>query len=213
MSDGAARENFGFTATGEKVERVTISKGGLTAKVITWGAVIQDLRLEGHQPPLVLGFDKFEDYKYSSYFGATPGRNANRIGNGRFSIDGHEYQLELNEKGVTHLHGGSDGMGNSLDHIRHIMGESMEALIHHFKLVTEGFRVPPGQAYAAVESPKGELGCHTVSDGGTRPYRAHFRDPSFANLQALAMMTEGGQLADVVVALAAIDPVLGGVDR
>ncbi|MBO0127508.1 MULTISPECIES: aldose epimerase family protein [Agrobacterium] len=111
MSDGAARENFGFTATGEKVERVTISKGGLTAKVITWGAVIQDLRLDGHQPPLVLGFDKFEDYKYSSYFGATPGRNANRIGNGRFSIDGHEYQLELNEKGVTHLHGGSDGMG------------------------------------------------------------------------------------------------------
>ncbi len=60
MSDGAAREDFGFTATGEKVERVTISKGGLTAKVITWGAVIQDLRLEGHQPPLVLGFDKFE---------------------------------------------------------------------------------------------------------------------------------------------------------
>lgn len=72
MGDAAARENFGFTATGEKVERVTISKGGLTAKVITWGAVIQDLRLEGHQPPLVLGFDKFEDYKYSSYFGATP---------------------------------------------------------------------------------------------------------------------------------------------
>ncbi|MFN6987189.1 MAG: galactose-1-epimerase, partial [Rhizobium oryzihabitans] len=111
MSDAAARENFGFTATGEKVERVTISKGGLTAKVITWGAVIQDLRLEGHQPPLVLGFDTFEDYKYSSYFGATPGRNANRIGDGKFSIDGHEYQLELNEKGVSHLHGGSDGMG------------------------------------------------------------------------------------------------------
>ena len=73
---------------------------------------------------------------------------------------------------------GGDGMGNSLDHIREIMGTSMESLIHHFKLVTEGFRVPPGQAYAAVESPKGELGCHVVSDGGTRPYRAHFRDPS-----------------------------------
>ena len=69
-------------------------------------------------------------------------------------------------------------MGNSLDHIREIMGTSMESLIHHFKLVTEGFRVPPGQAYAAIESPKGELGCHLVSDGGTRPYRAHFRDPS-----------------------------------
>jgi NADH-quinone oxidoreductase subunit D len=108
---------------------------------------------------------------------------------------------------------GSDGMGNSLDHIRTIMGESMEALIHHFKLVTEGFRVPPGQAYVAVESAKGELGCHVVSDGGTRPYRAHFRDPSFNNLQAAAAMCEGGQIADVIVAVASIDPVMGGVDR
>jgi NADH-quinone oxidoreductase subunit D len=73
--------------------------------------------------------------------------------------------------------------------------------------------VPPGQAYAAVESPKGELGCHTVSDGGTRPYRAHFRDPSFNNLQATAAMCEGGQVADVIVAVASIDPVMGGVDR
>jgi NADH-quinone oxidoreductase subunit D len=108
---------------------------------------------------------------------------------------------------------GGDGMGNSLDHIRQIMGTSMEALIHHFKLVTEGFRVPPGQVYAAVESPKGELGCHVVSDGGTRPYRAHFRDPSFNNLQAAAVMCEGGQVADVIVAVASIDPVMGGVDR
>jgi NADH-quinone oxidoreductase subunit D len=108
---------------------------------------------------------------------------------------------------------GGDGMGNSLDHIREIMGTSMEALIHHFKLVTEGFRVPPGQAYVAVESAKGELGCHAVSDGGTRPYRAHFRDPSFNNLQAVAAMCEGGQVADVIVAVASIDPVMGGVDR
>ena len=108
---------------------------------------------------------------------------------------------------------GGDGLGNSLDHIREIMGTSMESLIHHFKLVTEGFRVPPGQAYAAVESPKGELGCHVVSDGGTRPYRAHFRDPSFNNLQAVAAMCEGGQVADVIVAVASIDPVMGGVDR
>ncbi len=108
---------------------------------------------------------------------------------------------------------GSDGMGNSLDHIRHIMGESMEALIHHFKLVTEGFRVPTGQAYVAVESPRGELGCHLVSDGGTRPYRAHFRDPSFVNLQAAPAMSEGGQIADVIVAVASLDPVMGGVDR
>ena len=88
---------------------------------------------------------------------------------------------------------GSDGMGNSLDHIRHIMGESMEALIHHFKLVTEGFRVPAGQAYGAVESPRGELGCHVVSDGGTRPYRAHFRDPSFVNLQSAPAMARAAR--------------------
>ncbi|MHA6760742.1 NADH-quinone oxidoreductase subunit D [Streptacidiphilus sp. PAMC 29251] len=108
---------------------------------------------------------------------------------------------------------GPDGMGNSLDHIRTIMGESMEALIHHFKLVTEGFHVPAGQAYVAVESPKGELGVHVVSDGGTRPYRVHFRDPSFTNLQSMAAMCEGGQVADVIVAVAGIDPVMGGVDR
>jgi NADH-quinone oxidoreductase subunit D len=108
---------------------------------------------------------------------------------------------------------GGDGMGNSLDHIREIMGTSMEALIHHFKLVTEGFRVPPGQVYQAVESPRGELGVHLVSDGGTRPYRAHFRDPSFVNLQAVAAMCEGGQVADVIAAVASLDPVMGGVDR
>ena len=108
---------------------------------------------------------------------------------------------------------GSDGMGNSLDHIKEIMGTSMEALIHHFKLVTEGFRVPAGQVWQAVEAPRGELGVHLVSDGGTRPYRAHFRDPSFNNLQAVSLMCEGGQVADVVVAVAGLDPVLGGVDR
>ncbi|WP_338896612.1 NADH-quinone oxidoreductase subunit D [Streptomyces sp. TG1A-60] len=108
---------------------------------------------------------------------------------------------------------GPDGLGNSLDHIKKIMGTSMEALIHHFKLVTEGFRVPPGQTYVAVESPKGELGVHAVSDGGTRPFRVHYRDPSFTNLQAMAAMCEGGQVADVIVAVASIDPVMGGVDR
>ncbi|MFC6508295.1 NADH-quinone oxidoreductase subunit D [Promicromonospora citrea] len=108
---------------------------------------------------------------------------------------------------------GADGQGNSLEHIKKIMGTSMEALIHHFKLVTEGFRVPVGQAWQTVEHPRGELGVHVVSDGGTRPYRAHFRDPSFNNLQATSVMCEGGQVADVVVAVASLDPVLGGVDR
>jgi NADH-quinone oxidoreductase subunit D len=108
---------------------------------------------------------------------------------------------------------GADGQGNSFEHIRTIMGTSMEALIHHFKLVTEGFPVPAGQVFQQVEHPRGVLGVHLVSDGGTRPYRAHFRDPSFTNLQALAVMCEGGQVADVVVAVASLDPVLGGVDR
>jgi NADH-quinone oxidoreductase subunit D len=108
---------------------------------------------------------------------------------------------------------GSDGLGNSLDHVRTIMGTSMEALIHHFKLVTEGFRVPAGQVYVPVESPRGELGYHVVSDGGTRPARVHVRDPSFVNLQAVPAMAEGGSVADVIVAVASLDPVLGGVDR
>ncbi len=108
---------------------------------------------------------------------------------------------------------GGDGMGNSLDHIREIMGESMESLIHHFKLVTEGFRVPAGQVYTAVESPRGELGVHLVSDGGTKPYRVHFREPSFNNLQSTAAMCEGSLIADIIGAVASIDPVMGGVDR
>src|SRR5699024_827355 len=108
---------------------------------------------------------------------------------------------------------GSDGQGNSLEHIKKIMGNSMEALIHHFKMVTEGFRVPAGQVYQQIEHPKGPLGVHVVSAGGTRPYRAHFRDPSFNNLQSMGMMCEGGTIADVVVSVASIDPVMGGVDR
>jgi NADH-quinone oxidoreductase subunit D len=132
--------------------------------------------------------------------GSRPGQDPVMIGNAKI---GWPAKLAL----------GPDGLGNSPDHIAHIMGQSMEALIHHFKLVTEGFRVPAGQVYTAVESPRGELGCHAVSDGGTRPFRAHFRDPSFTNLQALAAMCEGGMVADVIAAVASIDPVMGGVDR
>jgi NADH-quinone oxidoreductase subunit D len=107
----------------------------------------------------------------------------------------------------------ADGMGNSLEHVRKIMGQSMESLIHHFKLVTEGFSVPAGQVYTAIESPRGELGYHLVSDGGTRPVRVHVRDPSFVNLQTMPAMSEGGMVADVIAAVASIDPVMGGVDR
>ena len=93
------------------------------------------------------------------------------------------------------------------------LSTSMEALIHHFKLVTEGFRVPPGEAYYAIESPRGELGCFVVADGSAKPARVHIRDPSFANLQSLRDMCVGGYIADLIQNLAMLDPILGGVDR
>ncbi|HZU80690.1 MAG TPA: NADH-quinone oxidoreductase subunit D [Acidimicrobiales bacterium] len=91
--------------------------------------------------------------------------------------------------------------------------ESMEALIHHFKLFTEGFKVPEGEVYVAVESPRGELGCYLVSDGSAKPYRLHIRGPSFVNLQALPVMLRGGLVADAVATISSVDPVMGEVDR
>jgi NADH-quinone oxidoreductase subunit D len=96
---------------------------------------------------------------------------------------------------------------------RHELAISMEALIHHFKLVTEGFTVPEGETYYAVESPRGELGCYLVSDGGPKPYRCHVRDPSFVNLQALRPMARDAYLADLIVMIGSLDNVMGGVDR
>jgi NADH-quinone oxidoreductase subunit D len=96
---------------------------------------------------------------------------------------------------------------------RHELATSMEALIHHFKLVTEGFRVPPGEAYQVVESPRGELGCFVLADGSAKPARVHVRDPSFVNLQALPSMGEGGLIADFIASIAMLDPILGGTDR
>ena len=91
--------------------------------------------------------------------------------------------------------------------------ESMEALIHHFKIFTEGFKVPEGEAYMAVESPRGELGCYIVSDGSSKPYRMHIRGPSFVNLQTLPHMMRGGLIADAVAVISSVDPIMGEVDR
>jgi NADH-quinone oxidoreductase subunit D len=96
---------------------------------------------------------------------------------------------------------------------RHELATSMEALIHHFKLVTEGFRVPPGEVYYPIESPRGELACFVRSDGSSKPARVHMRDPSFVNLQALAPMAKGSYIADMIAATAMLDPILGGIDR
>ena len=196
---------------------------GITGPVLRSTGYPWDLRKS--QP-----YSGYEDYKFD-----VPTRDSmDAYGRFRIRLDEMEQSLLIVQQAVDRLADlegapvmvgdkkiawpsqlaiGSDGMGNSLDHIKHIMGESMEALIHHFKLVTEGFRVPAGQAYVPVESPRGELGAHVVSDGGTRPFRAHFRDPSFVNLQATSVMSEGGMVADVIVAIASIDPVMGGVDR
>ena len=96
---------------------------------------------------------------------------------------------------------------------RHELSTSMEALIHHFKLVTEGYRVPPGEAYSPIESPRGELGCFVLADGSAKPARVHIRDPSFVNLQSLRDMCVDGYIADLIQNLAMLDPILGGIDR
>ena len=96
---------------------------------------------------------------------------------------------------------------------RHELATSMEALIHHFKLVTEGFRVPPGELYYPIESPRGEMGCFVRSDGSSKPARVHMRDPSFVNLQAFRPMVKDLYIADFIATLGMLDPVLGGIDR
>jgi NADH-quinone oxidoreductase subunit D len=93
------------------------------------------------------------------------------------------------------------------------INQSMEALIHHFKIFTEGFKVPEGEVYVAIESPRGELGCYLVSDGSSKPYRMHIRAPSFVNLQSAAVMMHGGLIADAVATISSVDPVMGEVDR
>ena len=108
---------------------------------------------------------------------------------------------------------GPDGIGNSEKYVKHIMEESMEALINHFKIVTQGVRVPAGEVYQAVESPRGELGHYVVSNGGNRPYRVHIRGPSFVNLQAVPKMIQGSLIADLIAAVASTDPVMGDADR
>ena len=133
--------------------------------------------------------------------------------NGPYVIQGPVKVVDPKVRFPGDLRVGPDGIGNSEDYVRHIMEESMEALINHFKLVTQGIRVPAGETYQVVESPRGELGYYVVSDGGTRPYRVRVRDPSFVNLQSLPLMVEGGLVADVVACTASVDPVMGGVDR
>jgi NADH-quinone oxidoreductase subunit D len=193
---------------------------GITGPVLRSAGLPWDLRK-------TMPYSGYETYQFevpTSTDADVWGRYQVRLGEMRQSLRIIEQALERLEPGPimvadkkiawpAQLAIGADGLGNSLEHVAHIMGQSMEALIHHFKLVTEGFRVPAGQVYVPVESPRGELGYHVVSDGSTRPWRVHVREPSFVNLQATAAMSEGGMIADVIAAIASIDPVMGGVDR
>jgi NADH-quinone oxidoreductase subunit D len=193
---------------------------GVTGPVLRSAGLGWDLRKQ-------MPYCGYEDYEFDVPTATTAdvwGRYEVRLAEMRESLKIVEQALDRLEPGPVMIEDrkiawpaqlaiGLDGMGNSLEHVAKIMGQSMESLIHHFKLVTEGFRVPPGQVYVAIESPRGELGVHAVSDGGTRPYRVHYRDPSFVNLQALPAMAEGAILADVIAGGASLDPVMGGVDR
>ena len=193
---------------------------GLTGPVLRASGIAWDLR----KTDPYCGYEDYDFDVVTSTRGDSYGRFLVRVGELRESLKIIEQALDRLEPGPVMVEDtkiawpaqlalGSDGMGQSLDHVKKIMGTSMEALIHHFKLVTEGFRVPPGQVYTTVESPRGELGFHAVSDGGTRPFRVHVRDPSFNNLQAIPATCEGGLLSDAIAAIATADPVMGGVDR
>jgi NADH-quinone oxidoreductase subunit D len=193
---------------------------GITGPVLRSAGLPWDLRK-------TMPYCGYEDYEFdviTSKDADVWGRYQVRLGEMRESLKIVEQALDrlrpgpimIEDKKIAwpaQLALGADGLGNSLEHIAKIMGQSMESLIHHFKLVTEGFRVPAGQVYTAIEAPRGELGVHAVSDGGTRPYRVHYREPSFINLQAIPAMAEGGLLADVIAGGASLDPVMGGCDR
>lgn len=189
-------EVFGALENGEVVRRVTIAGGGLTVSVITYGAVIQDVRLEGHAPSLVLGFGAFADYLvHSRHFGASPGRVANRIGGGRFRLDGVEHQLELNENGVTHLHGGREGFGKRNWRLTALSKNSVTLSIHD----ADGHAGYPGNCEASVTYAlpgNGVLSCL---------YRATADRPTIANLCQHSYFTldEAADVMDTRITIAA----------
>jgi len=193
---------------------------GITGPVLRSAGLPWDLRK-------TMPYSGYENYEFdvpTAQTGDVWGRYLVRVAEIRESLKIVEQALDRLRPGPIYIEDkkiawpsqlalGVDGLGNSLEHVAKIMGQSMESLIHHFKLVTEGFRVPPGQVYVGIEHPRGEMGVHAVSDGTTHPYRVHYRDPSFVNLQAIPAMAEGALLADVIAGGASLDPVMGGCDR
>jgi NADH-quinone oxidoreductase subunit D len=182
-------------------------------EALRWGVTGPPLRAAG------VPLDMRVDQPYSGYerydFEVPTGSNGDVYDRYIVRMEEMRQSLRIIEQGLEELPGGPFRSENRkfVPPPRSELGHSMEAVIHHFKLWTEGFDAPKGAVYVAVESPRGLLGCYLVGDGGPEPYRVHFRTPSFANLQAVPMMSRGHLVADLVAIISSMDPVLGDVDR
>ena len=193
---------------------------GATGPVLRSAGVAHDLR----KVAPYCGIEQYDFDVITTEAGDAYGRFLVRMGEMRQSLRIVEQALDALPGGPvmvadrkiampSQLGLGPDGIGNTKDYVSKIMGQSMEALIHHFKLVTEGFTVPEGTVYVPVESPRGELGYHLTSAGTNKPYRVRVRDPSFIHIGTIPAVTQGLLIADVIAAVASLDPVMGGVDR
>jgi NADH-quinone oxidoreductase subunit D len=182
-------------------------------KAINWNLTGPALRGSG------VNFDIRKAYPYSSYehfdFNVPLGSNGDVYDRYLIRMEEMRQSLRIARQALDNLPDGPFRSDNRkyVPPPRSELGTSMEAVIHHFKLWTEGFKLPKGEVYVATESPKGELGVYLVSDGGTKPWRVHFRTPSFVNLQSLGWVSEGHMVADLVGIIGSIDIVLGDCDR
>ncbi len=208
-------EQFDVLMTGQPIWRERTQGIGVitTEEALALGATGPILRSTGYAWDLrrsmpYLAYDQVEFDIVVGTYGDTFDRYAIRLNEIRESMRIVEQCIELMPDGPYRT---EDRKVTPPPRAR--IDESIEALIHHFKIFTEGFKVPPGETYTAVESPRGELGCYLVSDGGPKPQRMHIRAPSFVNLQTLPHMMHGGLLADAIAVISSIDPIMGEVDR
>ena len=208
-------EQFDVLMTGQPIWRERTQGIGVitTEEALAMGATGPILRSTGYAWDLrrampYLAYDQVDFDIVVGTYGDTFDRYAIRLNEIRESMRIVEQCLELIPDGPYRA---EDRKVTPPPRAR--IDESMEAIIHHFKIFTEGFKVPPGEVYTAVESPRGELGCYLVSDGGPKPQRMHIRAPSFVNLQTLPHMMHGGLLADAIAVISSIDPIMGEVDR
>jgi len=208
-------EEFDVLMTGQPIWRDRTQGVGVitTEQAIALGATGPILRSTGHAWDLrrdepYLAYDAVDFDVIVGTYGDTFDRYAIRLNEIRESMRIVQQCIEAMPSGDYRV---QDSKITPPPRVR--IDESMEALIHHFKIFTEGFKVPAGETYVSVESPRGELGCYIVSDGGPTPLRMHIRAPSFTNLQTLPYIMKGGLIADAVAVVSSVDPIMGEVDR